>query len=599
MPTEGSSNGQATETSPLLGSRGPPPIEPSHGIAPDSAVAIDAVNSNGNGAARDADVEGGSIKPPQSESEGIEDMKGRMKYIFPALTIGVLLSAADQTIIVSSYGRIGSELHALNSTSWIATAYFLTLTSFQPLYGKLSDIFGRKACLLWGYLIFGLGCLFCGLARNMGELIAARAFAGIGGGGMTTVVSILLSDAVPLRERGKWQGYINIIYAAGAGLGAPLGGILADSIGWRWAFLGQAPLCLVAFAAVSILLKLPPRDQDHWKKKLRRVDFLGAVVLICAIFALLLALDRGSNVSWKATITIVSLALSFPLFALFIFVEMKVAKNPFAPGHIIFHRSLFACYLCNFFAFGGWLAALFYIPLYFQAVDGLSATQAGVRLIPGIICGVSGSLFGGFYMQRTGKFYWLTVIAYTCLVVGMVFIFLFSGLLVNSVVGIIIGMCICGFSNGIGVTSTLIGLSKFFLPFSPSFLLSPSPSRFCSSHHSFSSTQHPLTSTPHSRQRHPRRPSSSNRLLLPLPQPGQRLRRLHVGDRRQPIPAHLARRVAKLGLGGRGDCRKGQGEPGVHPHAGARGPECRARVLCQQHARGVCARDWTRGWRGA
>ncbi|KAG9741510.1 MFS multidrug transporter, partial [Aureobasidium melanogenum] len=394
----------------------------------------------------------------QKQYEGQPEMRKKMKIIFPALTIGVLLSAADQTIIVSSYGKIGSELKALNNVSWIATAYFLTLTSFQPLYGKMSDIFGRKSCLLFAYAVFGLGCLFCGMAQDMNQLIAARAFAGIGGGGMTTVVSILMSDAVPLRERGKWQGYVNIIYATGAGTGAPLGGILADSIGWRWAFLGQVPLCILAFVVVGLVLKLPKREQTDWKQKLRRIDFLGAAILIGAVFALLLALDRGSNVSWKANITIISISLSAPLFILFVLVEMKVAKEPFAPGHIIFSRSLFACYLCNFFSFSGWLAALFYIPLYFQAVDGLTATEAGVRLIPGIIAGVSGSLFGGFYMQRTGKFYYLTVIAYTCLVIGMTFVFLFSGLVANSTLGIIAGMCICGFSNGIGVTSTLIGL---------------------------------------------------------------------------------------------------------------------------------------------
>jgi MFS family permease len=154
---------------------------------------------------------------------------------------------------MASYGQIGSDLKALNLTSWIATSYFLTLTSFQPLYGKLSDIFGRKPCLLFGYAVFGIGCLGCGLARNINQLIAARVcshivscldhvmltifeqvFQGIGGGGMTTVVSILMSDIVPLRDRGLWQGIINIIYATGAGTGAPLGGILADYIGWRW-----------------------------------------------------------------------------------------------------------------------------------------------------------------------------------------------------------------------------------------------------------------------------------------------------------------------------------------------------------------------------
>ena len=108
------------------------------------------------------------------------------------------------------------------------------MTSFQPLYGKLSDIFGRKAALLFAYAVFGIGGLFCGLSRNLEELVAARAFQGIGGGGMTTVVSILLSDIIPLRERGTWQGYMNIIYVVGASAGAPLGGILADSVGWRW-----------------------------------------------------------------------------------------------------------------------------------------------------------------------------------------------------------------------------------------------------------------------------------------------------------------------------------------------------------------------------
>lgn len=112
--------------------------------------------------------------------------------------------------------------------------YFLTLTSFQPLYGKLSDIFGRKACLLFAYAVFGLGCLGCGLAQSMTQLCIARAFAGIGGGGMSSVVTILFSDIVSLQERGVWQGYINIIYAIGSSSGAPLGGIFADSLGWRW-----------------------------------------------------------------------------------------------------------------------------------------------------------------------------------------------------------------------------------------------------------------------------------------------------------------------------------------------------------------------------
>ncbi|KAJ5895020.1 hypothetical protein N7495_006711 [Penicillium taxi] len=388
------------------------------------------------------------------------DARKQLKFILPAVSIGIFLSAADQTIIMASYGQIGSDLNALNLTSWIATSYFLTLTSFQPLYGKLSDIFGRKHCLLFAYAIFGIGCLCCGLARNINELIAARVFQGIGGGGMTTVVSILMSDIVPLRERGLWQGIINIIWATGSATGAPLGGILADYIGWRWSFLAQFPLCLLAFAAVSFMLKLPEHESAHWKTKLHRIDFLGAIVLVAAVFGLLLGLDRGSNVSWKNPLTTISLGISAFMFVLFILVEVYIAAEPFAPGHIIFNRTFFALYACNFFSFGGWMAAMFYIPLYFQATDGVSATVAGLRLLPSILAGVSGSLFAGFVMKRTGRYFWLTVIGYSLLTSGCFIIFLFSGGMTISLVPMIIGMVMSAFGNGIGVTTTLIGLSE-------------------------------------------------------------------------------------------------------------------------------------------
>ncbi|KAJ5579663.1 uncharacterized protein N7459_005648 [Penicillium hispanicum] len=427
-----------TETSPLLGQ--------SNGTTSTGAI----TNNGDSGEHRQPDEE--QAKDPYP------DAQKQLKYIVPAISIGIFLSAADQTIIMASYGQIGSDLKALNLTSWIATSYFLTLTSFQPLYGKLSDIFGRKGCLLFAYAIFGIGCLFCGLARNINELIAARVFQGIGGGGMTTVVSILMSDIVPLRDRGVWQGIINIIYATGSGTGAPLGGILADYIGWRWAFLAQFPLCVLAFVAVSLMLKLPVRENSHWKTKLRRIDFLGAIVLVGAVLGFLLGLDRGSNVSWKMPLTIASLTISVALFILFVLIEIYLAAEPFAPGHIIFNRSFFSLYGCNFFSFGGWIAALFYIPLYFQAVDGVSATVAGLRLLPSIMAGVSGSLFAGIVMRRTGTYFWLTIAGYTSLTIGCFLVYLFSGAVTPSLIPMILGMVISAFGNGIGVTTTLIGL---------------------------------------------------------------------------------------------------------------------------------------------
>lgn len=207
------------------------------------------------------------------------------------------------------------------------------------------------------------------------------------------------------------------------------------------------------------------------------------MILIIAIFGLLVGLDRGSNVGWSNPITIAGLCTT-PLFLVFVLIEKYVAKHPFAPGHIILDRSLIACYLCNFFAFGGWLAAIFFIPLYWQVTFGFSASQAGLLLVPSIICGVSGSLFSGIYMKRTAKYYWITVIAYSNLTIGLSILLLFAGTIKRSIPVMVAASCLCSFSNGIGVTTTLIGLSKFSSPPSPSSS-SSSPFPSLPPHHSY------------------------------------------------------------------------------------------------------------------
>ncbi|KAF4581723.1 hypothetical protein EYR40_002739 [Pleurotus pulmonarius] len=382
---------------------------------------------------------------------GIDDHKPQVsmvKIVVP-MAIGIFLAAMDGTIVVSSYAAIGSELNQLQSTSWIATGYMLTLTSFQPLYGKLSDIFGRKSCLLFAYSIFALGCLLCGLARNMNELIAARAFAGIGGGGMTTVVSIIMSDIVPLRSRGTWQGVLNIVFATGSAAGAPLGGFLADSIGWRWAFLVQVPMTLLAIASVSLALDLPKAEFSDFHAKLKRVDFPGAVTLVLAVFFLLFGLDRGGNIAWDDKLTIASLSAFGALCLLFWTIEMEIAKEPFAPRRIIVNRSLIASYLVNFFGMASGLSLLFHISLWLQAVQGKSASAAGVWLLWSIGGSVTGSLGGGLIMQATGKYYYLTLGAYVALFGGGLMITLLTGLVTTSFAGLAIGS---------GITTSLIAL---------------------------------------------------------------------------------------------------------------------------------------------
>lgn len=453
------------ENRPLLGDSSPRSKSPSSSKVNNGAFDDRESSSSGEEAVEALDNPTGD-QDSAAPLEGLPEVVAKLPVLVPAIGIGVFLCALDQLLAVATYAKIGSDLDALNNTGWIATAYFLTLTSCQPLYGRLSDIFGRKECLLFAYAVFGLGCLGCGLAGDMPQLVVARAVAGIGGGGMNAVVSILLTDIVPLADRGLWQGYLNIIFAAGTSAGGPLGGLIADSVGWRWAFLGQVPLCGVSFASVYWLLHLPPRPDEqrsHWREKLARIDFLGALVLVCAVLCLLLGLDNGGNKGWRHASAVGPLAASIVLFAAFVLVETLVATIPFAPSRVIFERSLSAAFACNFFAFAGHMAMFFTLPLLYQAVDGISVAESAVLLVPSSICGVLASLGAGYSMKRTGRYYWLTVASLGLQLLSVIPMSLSGRGLGRSgdgtnIPGTTLGLAATSLGVGSAITTTLIAL---------------------------------------------------------------------------------------------------------------------------------------------
>ncbi|KAF8530799.1 major facilitator superfamily domain-containing protein [Gautieria morchelliformis] len=413
----------ASETRPLLAPN-------NHNGLVAGAAPLPSYTSPGEGLDGDS-VEAPPHSGPPSEESGEQ---ARLLPILLPVSLGIFLAAMDGTIVASSYASIGSDLKQLQNTSWIATGYMLTLTSIQPLYGKLSDIFGRKACLLFAYSVFGIGCLACGLARNMTELIIARALTGVGGGGMTTVVSILVTDLVPLRRRGTWQGILNIIFSIGSASGAPLGGFLADG-----GFSFQVPVAFLAFSAVLLALRTPTPAALSLsiKSKLRRIDFLGAFTLVIAIFSLLLGLDRGSNISWSSPTTLGSFSAFCFLTVAFAVIETTpwLAKEPFAPKRIMANASLLGSYLTNFFIFAASVCSLFHVSLYAQAVRGKSAAGAAATLLPCILAGVSGSLLAGCGVG---------------LVMGLLLIDIMALLSTN--------WSLIGVSIGIAVTTTLIAL---------------------------------------------------------------------------------------------------------------------------------------------
>jgi hypothetical protein len=176
----------------------------------------------------------------------------------------------------------------------------------------------------------------------------------------------------------------------------------------------------MAFLSVYLVLHLPHTDHSHWSTKFLRIDFIGAFTLVSAVFLLLFGLTNGSNEGWSKKITVVPLALAPVLFAVFVLVEAKVAKEPFAPGHVIFDPPLLAAYCANFFGVAGQMGVLFFIALFFQAALGMSATWAGLMFLPSTVLGLSGSLGGGLIMRRTGRYYWLTLTGYSILLLGLV-----------------------------------------------------------------------------------------------------------------------------------------------------------------------------------
>ncbi|KAK9357086.1 major facilitator superfamily domain-containing protein [Lipomyces doorenjongii] len=332
--------------------------------------------------------------------------------IFLSLYIGVFLAALDGTVVATLLAHISSEFHEFRSVSWIATAYLIAVSACQPLYGKLSDILGRKTLLLFSNATFAIGCVFCGIANNIWFLVFARIVAGIGGAGLTSLSSITLNDLVPLRQRSLLQGVGSVLYNAGASLGGVFGGFITDAFGWRWAFLLQVPFIVVSSVAIYFNLKSKPTpvssdSVSETADKLSRIDFAGSITLVLSLVLYLLGLSIGGNyVSWFSFPVFVAFFLGTIFLAAFIYVELYIAKEPVIPITLLKDRTIFAVY----------------VPIYFIAIRGISPTQAGTNIIPSFLGSAFGAIFSGTVMRTTGRYWWITISSALILTFGSILI---------------------------------------------------------------------------------------------------------------------------------------------------------------------------------
>lgn len=332
---------------------------------------------------------------------------GRLLLVLCSIWFGCFLAAVDATVIATLSAPISASFHSLSLLSWLASGYLIANAALQPLSGRLTDILGRRSGLVFSNIFFAAGNLICGLAQDEWVMILGRVVAGMGGGGLTAISTFVGSDLVPLRKRGLWQGFGNVCYGVGAGLGGVFGGWINDIWGWRVAFLIQVPLTVISGTLVFFTVHIPIKHSD--KSTWKRIDFLGALTLTLTLVLLLLGINSGGNiVPWTHLLVLISLPLSAVFLLLFIYIEANIASEPVIPVRLILDRTVLSACLTNWFSTMWQFAILFYGPIYFQ-VKGLSTTAAGVRLTPSSIGLAIGSVGSGFIMRWTGRYYLLSI----------------------------------------------------------------------------------------------------------------------------------------------------------------------------------------------
>ncbi len=318
--------------------------------------------------------------------------------IVSALMLAMFLAALDQTIVSTALPKIASDLHGLSKYSWVATAYLLTSAVATPLYGKISDMFGRKRIFQSAIVIFLIGSMLCGAAQSMNQLILFRGIQGIGAGGLMTLVFTIIGDVIPPRQRGKYQGYFGAVFATSSVLGPLLGGVLTDNFSWRWVFYINVPIGILALTAIAYRLHLPVSKSPH------KVDYAGASLLAISVVSLLLATVWGGIDypwgSWQIIGLFVMAAIGTTLFVW----RERFAKEPILPLELfrngIFRTTVILSFLLGVVMFG----ALVFLPEYQQLVRGDSATKSGLMLLPLVGGMMTASLTSGRLISKWGHY---------------------------------------------------------------------------------------------------------------------------------------------------------------------------------------------------
>jgi EmrB/QacA subfamily drug resistance transporter len=320
------------------------------------------------------------------------------------LMMGMFLAALDQTIMATATRTIADDLNGFNLQAWATTAFLITSTISTPLYGKLSDIYGRRPFFLFAIAVFIIGSILCGMSQSMYELAAFRAIQGIGAGGLMSLALAIIGDIVPPRERAKYQGYFLAVFGTASVIGPILGGFFAgaDDIlwidGWRWVFYLNVPIGIAAMIVVARVLHLPHQRTEH------RIDWPGAVALVVGLVPLLTVAEQGRDWGWDSPRAFLCYAVGTVGLVAFWFAERAYGDEALLPLRLFRNRTVavgsISSTILGMAMFGG----LMTVPLYLQIVKGSTATQAGLQMIPFVVGIMAGSILSGQLIARTGRY---------------------------------------------------------------------------------------------------------------------------------------------------------------------------------------------------
>ena len=370
----------------------------------------------------------------------------RLWVVLGALALAVMLANLETSIIATALPTITGQFNAFESFAWVGTAYIVTSAISTPLLGKLSDLYGRRLIFQSTMAVFLVGSILCGASQSMGQLIAARAFQGMGGGGIQALAFAILGDILPPRERGRYMGYFTLAFVGSAVLGPLIGGIIIDNASWPWIFYINIPFIIIVAGVCHFALRLP------FKRRTAKLDFMGAGLLSLTIASLMIGLEEGRH-GWTQQHVLILLVVALLGLVAFIKVEQR-AEEPMIPLRLFSNDVVRTCALLGMCAGIVTYGAGGFLSLYFQDSLLVSPTESGLRTLPQML-GVTMATFGvGRIIAKTGKYKVFPVVGSVLCIFGLIGIAQITG--TTSYLYLVIPMILMGFGTASIFTTTSI-----------------------------------------------------------------------------------------------------------------------------------------------